>query len=63
MPEMYGTLSVDSEVYETISYNKWKIQEEINQKQIFVEEADPWHAEVWEMIRLRSDLRFMMSRM
>jgi protein gp37 len=26
----------------------------------FVEEADEWRAEAWEMIRLRSDLRFMM---
>ena len=26
----------------------------------FVEEADEWRKEAWEMIRLRSDLRFMM---
>lgn len=26
----------------------------------FVEDADEWRAEAWEMIRLRSDLRFMM---
>ena len=26
----------------------------------FVEDADPWRAEIWEMIRLRNDLRFMM---
>ncbi len=26
----------------------------------FVEDADPWRAEAWQMIRLRSDLHFMM---
>ena len=26
----------------------------------FLEDADPWRREAWEMIRLRSDLRFMM---
>lgn len=26
----------------------------------FVEDADPWRAEAWEMMRLRSDLRFLM---
>ena len=26
----------------------------------FLEDADPWRAEAWEMMRIRSDLRFMM---